>query len=44
MTNIDVFGFLYSFKKFSDKPSDGKETCSNINEPDEEISLARSMQ
>ena len=44
MTNIDVFGFLYSFKKFSEKPSDGKETCSKINEPDVEISLASAMQ
>lgn len=43
MTNIDVFGFLYSFKKFSDNPSDGKESCKEIKEPNVDISLKSAM-
>lgn len=44
MTQIDVYGFLYSYKAFSEEPSSGAETCSSINEPNLAFSLGDTLE
>ena len=43
MTQIDVFGFLYSFKKFSDELSNGEETCNKIMNPNVTFSIGYAL-